>query len=226
MQNNSNPLIIILLGKSGSGKGSQAELLCEKMDFEYIGSGDLLRERAKVGDFVGKKLVQLFKTGELFPTPVIFKLWLDRVGELKKKENLKGVVLDGNPRKISEAYLIEEALKFFEWDKNVKAFLIDITDKEATRRILGRRVCEDCKKNIIFKGKFSEDERCPDCGGKLIFRTDDSPESVKKRLGWFRTHVHPIINYYEKNGQLIKINGEQSVEDVFEDIKKVLISKK
>lgn len=222
MPNSQNPLIIILLGKSGSGKGSQAELLCKKLGFEYIGSGDLLRERARIDDFVGNKIVQLFKTGDLFPTPVIFKLWLDRVGELKKKKNLKGVVLDGNPRKISEAYLIEETLQFFEWDKNIKSFLIDISDKEATRRILSRRVCEGCKKNFIFTEKSNENDRCPDCGGKLISRSDDSPESVKKRLQWFRSHVYPIINHYEKKGQLIRVNGEQSIEGVFDDIKKSL----
>jgi len=211
-------LIIILFGKSGSGKGTQAELLQKKFGLEYIGSGDLLRARAKKEDFTGRKIAQILITGDLIPTPVIFKLWLDKTEELKNKKNLRGLVMDGNPRKILEAYLIDQTLDWYGWDKNVKIFLVDISDKEAIWRLTKRRICKKCKEIIPFVGSFRKIKKCPECGGQLVQRNDDTIEAVKKRLSWFKTDVQPIVNYYRQAGRLIKINGEQSIEAVFQDI--------
>jgi adenylate kinase len=212
------PLIIILLGKSGCGKGTQAELLREKLKLDYIGSGDLLRKRSKKKDFTGTKMKETLKKGKLSPTPIIFKLWLDKVGKLKAKKNLKGFVMDGNPRKILEAYLIDETFEWYEWDKNVKVLLVDISDKEAIFRLTKRRICKKCKEIIPFVGSFRNIKKCPECGGGLIQRGDDTIASVKNRLEWFKTDVQPIVNYYRKTGRLIKINGEQPIEDVSRDI--------
>ena len=142
--------IIILLGKSGSGKGTQAELLQEKFNLDYIGSGDLLRGRAKKDDFTGKNLGKVLNSGKLAPTAVILKLWLDKAEQLKNKKNLKGFIMDGNPRKILEAYLIDEALDWYEW--NVRIFLIDISNKEAVWRLTKRRVCK--KSRLCSYGNF------------------------------------------------------------------------
>lgn len=215
---NKHPLIIILLGKSGSGKGTQAKLLQKKFNFDYIGSGDLLRARRKEKDFIGNKIAKILAVGRLIPVPVIFKLWLDRAEELKAKKNLKGFVMDGNPRRIFEAYLIDEALEWYEWDKNVKIILVDISNKEAIWRLTNRRFCKKCREIIPFVGQFRKVKKCPKCGGQLIRRGDDTIRAVKKRLSWFKKEVQPIINYYRKTGRLIKINGEQSIENVFKDI--------
>ncbi len=216
------PLVVIFLGKQGSGKGTQAELFGKKLDLSYIGSGDLLRERKKERDFTGIRTKNVVNTGGLIPTPVIFKLWLDKFEELKKKKNLKGFIMDGSPRKILEAYLIDEALQWYEWDKNIRVILIDISNKEAIRRLTKRRICKKCGKVIPYIGKFREIKDCPKCGGRLIKRTDDTVAGVKSRLNWFKTDVQPVINYYRKTGRLIEINGEQSIEDVFKDTLKKL----
>lgn len=216
------PLVVIFLGKQGSGKGTQAELLGKKLGLDYVGSGDLLRERKKERDFTGIRTKNVVNTGGLIPTPVIFKLWLDKFEELKKKKNLKGFIMDGSPRKILEAYLIDEALEWYEWDKNVKVMLIDISNKEAIWRLTKRRICKKCERIIPYVGKFREMRNCPKCGGRLIKRADDTVAGVKSRLNWFKTDVQPVINYYRKTGRLIKINGEQSIEDVFKDILKTL----
>ena len=216
------PLIIIVLGKSGSGKGTQAELVKEKLGLDYIGSGDLLRARAKEKDFTGKEIAKRLAVGALIPTPAIFKLWLDRVEELKTKKNFKGYVGDGNPRKILEAYLIDDALEFYGWKKNVKIILVDISDREAIWRLTRRRICKNCKKIIPFVGEFRKLKKCPKCGGELMQRSDDAIALVKNRLAWFKTDVQPIVNYYRKTGRLIKINGEQPIEDVFRDILKAV----
>ena len=212
--------IIILLGKSGSGKGTQAELLQEKFNLDYIGSGDLLRRRVKRTDFTGKNLGKVLNSGKLAPTAVILKLWLDKAEQLKNKKNLKGFIMDGNPRKILEAYLLDEAFDWYEW--NPKIFLIDISNKEAIWRLTKRRVCKKCKNILPFVEEFRKMKRCPECGGQLTTRSDDKIKSVKNRLAWFKKDVQPIINYYRKSSRLVKINGEQSINDVFKDILKAI----
>ncbi len=213
--------IIILLGKSGCGKGTQAKLLKEKFNYEYIGSGDLLRKRALKKDFTGKKISEIFDKGGLIPVPVISKLWLEKVEELKNKKVLKGIIMDGNPRKILEAHLIDELFEYYEWS-NIKAFLINISNKEATNRLLKRRMCKKCKEIIPYVGVFKKLKKCHKCQGPLINRSDDTKKSVQKRLEWFKKDVQPIVNYYRKKGFLVKINGEQSIENVFKDILKCL----
>ena len=212
----------MLFGKSGAGKGTQADLLVEKMGLEYIGSGDLLRARRIKRDFTGKKIAEVMERGGLIPTPVIFKLWVDKVDKLKSKKKLKGFIIDGSPRKIFEAYLMDELLEWYEWKKNLRLILIDISNKEAIWRLTKRRQCKTCKEIIPFVGEFRRIKKCPKCGGELIKRSDDTVKAVKNRLKWFRTDVQPIINYYRKTGRLIKINGEQPIENVFKDILKAL----
>lgn len=219
---NKNPLVIVLMGKSGSGKGTQGDLLVKKFGLERIVSGDLLRARAKSKDFTGKEIAKRLAVGALIPTPAIFKLWLDATEKLKDKKNFKGLVMDGNPRKILEAYLIDDALEFYGWNKNVKAILVDISDQEAIWRLTKRRICQDCKMLIPFVGEFRKMNKCPKCGGKLVTRADDTVKSAKNRLKWFKTDVQPIVNYYKKSGRLVKVDGEQSIENVFKDILKLI----
>ena len=218
----SKPLVVIFLGKQGSGKGTQAELFGKKFGLDYVGSGDLLRERMRKNDFTGKKIKGIMKEGELNPTSVIFKLWLDKFENFKKEEKLKGFIIDGSPRKIFEAYLIDDALGWYGWKKNLKVVLIDISRRVAIQRLLKRRMCKKCGKIIPYVGDFKKVKKCPDCQGELIKRMDDNLPAIKERLSWFRTDVQPVINFYKKTGRLIRINGEQSIENVFKDILKVI----
>jgi adenylate kinase len=136
---NKDPLILILLGKSGAGKGTQLNLLRERLDLEFIGTGNLLRERKKIKDFTGKKIAEVIDNGGIIVTPIPFKLWMDSFEEIKNnKENFNGLIIDGSPRKIKEAWLLEEALEWYEWDKRVKVILIDISEEEAIARITRR----------------------------------------------------------------------------------------
>jgi len=216
------PLVIILLGPAGSGKGTQARLLQEKFDLAYIGGGNLVRARQKINDFTGKKLLVVsWKKGELVPTFLISELWTKRFEALKKKK-LKGFVLDGNPRKLLEAELIDEALNWYEWDKNLKILLIHISKKESIWRLTKRRTCRDCGRLIPYIGKFRSLKKCDKCGGKLYVRKDENPKAMKKRLQEFEEETKPMINYYRRQKKLIKINGEQSIENVFKDIVKAI----
>ena len=220
---NKDPLILILLGKSGAGKGTQLNLLRERLDLEFIGTGNLLRERKKIKDFTGKKIAEVIDNGGIIVTPIPFKLWMDSFEEIKNnKENFNGLIIDGSPRKIKEAWLLEEALEWYEWDKRVKVILIDISEEEAIARITRRKICPGCSHIVMFSKDDKDIENCPQCGSKLIKRPEDTVEGIKKRLAWFEEEVGQTIKYYEENNMLIRINGEQSVEDVYSDIIKAI----
>lgn len=183
---------ILLLGKSGSGKGTQAELLAKKFGLYYLSSGNLLRNRWKRNDFVGEKLKWIMVHGGLVPTPIIFGLWLQTLESLQKKKGFNGVVFEGSPRKLYEAHLLDEVLNFYGWAKYLKVFHIKISDKEAMKRLL------------------------------LRGRTDDEIKAIKNRLSWYQKDVRPVVAFYQKKRVLTVINGEQSIEKIHEDIVKKL----
>lgn len=219
-----SPLILMFLGKSGCGKGTQVNLLVEKYGLEKIGSGELLRERKKSTDFTGEKISSVVDNGGIVPTPVIFSLWMEKLDNYKhSKADIKGIIFDGSPRKILEARLMDEALGWYEWNKNIKVILLDISDEEAVKRIELRKICPKCRAIISNAEELDgEIETCTNCGHKLEKRPEDVKEGVLKRLEWFQTEVGPVIEYYKEQNRLITINGEQSVAEVFEDIVKVI----
>jgi len=218
-----NPLTIIVIGPAGSGKGTQAKLLCKKFGLKYVGSGDALRTRQKVGDFTGGKLTKVMDRGELVPSLMVADIWVNELEKLKKhRKEINGLVLDGWTRTILEAKLMDEALEWYEWDKNVKIILINISRKESFSRLTKRRQCKKCGRLIPWLGPFKKLKNCDKCGGKLIIRPDDKMESIKKRLEEYKKETIQAINYYRRQRRLIKINGEQSIEKVFKDILKAL----
>lgn len=192
MNNQKNPFVLCVLGKAGAGKGTQVDLLRERLDLNYIGSGELLRSRKKEDDFTGKKIANCIDKGGLVLTPVVFFLWMKELEKIKKLENKKGILIDGSPRKILEAYLLDEAVDWYDWLNNFKVILIDISDEESQKRIKER--------------------------AKIEGREDDDMNGLKARLDWYKEEVMPVIDYYEKKGRLVRINGEQSIENVYNEI--------
>lgn len=182
------PLNIIPLGRSGSGKGTQAKLLAKEFGLKHISSGDLFRALAEREIFIGRQTKETLERGGLFADWFAFWLW---VNELIKLDPSQGVILDGASRRLEEAKLLDKV--FIQLKRpNLKVLLIDISRQEAIKRLLGRG------------------------------RKDDSHQIIKKRLDWFDKDVMPSVRYYEKTGRLIRINGEQSTEDVFKEILKKL----
>jgi len=219
---NKNKKVIIIFGPPGSGKGTQAKLISKKLNLEYFGSGAALRRRQKIGDFTGKKLSKVMNQGQWVPESTVIKLWMDNLEECKKKRNFKGWVYDGGPRKILEAQLLDITLKWYDWNKKVKVLYIYISNKEAFDRLTKRRQCKKCGELIPWIGEFKKLKKCHKCGGELIHRPDDKPGAMRKRLAEFKKHTLPVIDYFKKQGKIIKINGEQNIENVFKDILKVL----
>lgn len=216
------PISMIIYGRPGSGKGTQAVLLAKKFGLEHFSSGEALRQRLKVNNFTGKKLKEVLNQGKWVPECTIIKIWLDKLEEFKKKKNFKGWIYDGGPRLTLETELLDKALEWYEWHKNIKVLLIDISEKTAFNRLTKRRQCKKCKELIPWVGKFKELKKCHKCGGELVYRFDDKPRAIKERLAQFRKYTVPQINYFKKQRKLIKINGEQSIKDVLKDILKAI----
>ncbi|MBI3638596.1 nucleoside monophosphate kinase [Candidatus Wolfebacteria bacterium] len=217
-----HPKIIIVIGPPGSGKGTQADLLIKKFKLRYLGSGSLLRARAKKRDFTGKKIDSYLSKGFRMSTPVIFKMWMDKFESFKNDPKFKGFVFDGSPRTLSEAELLEEALKWYGWGRDMKFFFIDISEKEAINRLTKRRICSECKKIIPYLDGFKNLKKCDRCGGKLKKRADDTMAGIKERLHWFKLEVRPAIDFYKKKKGFYRIDGKQSIEETFKDILKGL----
>jgi adenylate kinase len=216
------PKIVIPLGMSGSGKGTQAKFLCGKFGLDCISTGDLLRARKTTHDYTGTKIGETIDRGQFVPNVIVIKLLMDRWESLKSKKDFKGFVLDGAPRKLPEAKLTDEALEWYGWGAYCIVLLLDISEKEAMVRLLNRRICKECEGVIPFMGEFKKLNKCGECDGALVTREDDTEAAIKNRIAEFKEKVLPVIAYYEEQGRLIRINGEQSIEDVHKDIVKAI----
>jgi adenylate kinase len=216
------PLTIIMFGRPGSGKGTQAALLAKDFKLEHFSSGEALRARKKQGGFTGKKLGEVMNRGEWVPENTIIKIWLDRMEEFKNKKNFSGWIYDGGPRLNLEADLLSEALKWYEWDENTKSVLIDISAKTALDRLTKRRQCSKCGELIPWVGEFKKIKKCHKCGGELFLRSDDTPAAIKGRIDQFRKFTMPAMRRFNKGRKFIKINGDQPIDKVYKDLLKAI----
>jgi adenylate kinase len=218
---NQQPQIIILMGRSGCGKGTQAKLLKKELGFDYVSSGDLIRARMSEKDFFGQKLKKVVNQGDLAPTFLISQLWTEKIKEIKAKSNLRGLIIDGSPRSLLEAELMDDIFNWVEWTK-IKVILLDISDQGAFDRLTKRRICKKCGRLIPWVGDFRSMKVCDKCGGELITRTDDKPEAIRARLDFYKKDVQPAVDYYQRQGKLVKVNGEQSIEGVYREVERMI----
>jgi len=213
------PISFALIGRSGSGKGTQADLLIKHFgNLFYVQTGGLLRELAKLDTLAGKSAKQIMQEGKLFPDFMIIGLWMRELNVNIKEE--QGVLFDGAFRRLVEAEQADAYFNFLGREGTLIPILIDISKQEAFDRLTKRRICKDCKKIIPFVGEYKTMEKCDKCGGELMARPDDNPAAIENRLAYFDNEVLEVLDYYKKDGRLITINGEQSIEKVFEDILK------
>ena len=216
-----NPKIIIIIGRSGCGKGTQAKLLIKEFGFNYLSSGDLLRKKSQENNFSGIKLKQVMNKGGLVPTSIMFRAWAEKVEEMKDEIDKKGIIIDGSPRSLIETELMDGVFEWYQWN-DIKIILLDISEEEAFGRLTKRRICKDCGRLIPWVGDFKNIEKCDKCGGELISRDDDNLEAIKARLDFYKKDVEPAVSFYEEQNRLIKVDGDQSIEGVYSDIKKAI----
>ncbi|MCH8741484.1 nucleoside monophosphate kinase [Patescibacteria group bacterium] len=229
----SKKLVIILLGPPGSGKGTQAELLSEKLDSYHLETSEIIEKnlaKAKKNDFVTannkkyflSKEKRLRESGVLMSPPLITFWTKNKIRELAKEEN--GIVTSGSPRTLYEGKELIPLLKKLYGAKNIKVILIKLSGKDSILRNSHRRSCELMRHPVLYTKETTKLKKCPLDGSKLVVRRDDNAEIIKIRLKEYKERTFPLIGLFRKQGLKVKeIEGKQSVEGVFKDILKVIL---
>ena len=202
---------LILLGAPGAGKGTQAELLMEKLNIPGISTGNMLREAMKNGTAVGEKAKYYMDNGLLVPDDVIMDIVAERVAQ---PDCQGGFILDGVPRTLAQAEaLLERGVQI---DHVVS---IEIDDNVIEGRMTGRRVCSNCGASYhIVANPAKVEGKCDLCGGDLMVRKDDAPETVRRRLKVYHEQTEVLKDFYAKLGKLRLVEGNQTIEGACEDI--------
>lgn len=210
---------IIMLGAPGAGKGTQAQMICDKYNIPHISTGDLFRSNIKNGTELGKKAKEYMDKGQLVPDELTVELLLDRVANEDCKD---GYVLDGFPRTIPQADVLDKELTKLS-DKIDFAIDVEVPDENIVRRMSGRRACLKCGATYHIEHIPPKQEGiCDRCGSELVQRDDDKPETVQNRLSVYHEQTQPLIEYYNGKNILKTVDGTKEMNDVFEDIVKIL----
>lgn len=203
-----------ILGPQGSGKGTQSEILAERLKFSHLSAGQLFRDRIEVGDELAKKLKTILDSGQLVPLNIYQQIIESAI---VSNQQVGGFIFDGAIRNLQQVQCLEKIWKKYHllepW-----LIVINLSDEEAIRRIEKRLTCSSCKSIFIADGKLQENLTCPQCQGVLKKRSDDDVEVVKKRLETYYTQTLPVVDYFRSKDRLVEIDGRPSIDDVSEQI--------
>ena len=210
---------IVLLGAPGSGKGTQAKLLVDKLNIPQISTGDLLRAAVEAQTPLGRQAKTIMDAGQLVPNDLVLGLIRER---LNSPDTRNGFILDGFPRNVEQAEQLDRLLNGMSMAIQ-KSVLIDVDFDILMQRLTGRLTCEDCGAVFnIFTNPPSLEEECDKCGGKLHHRSDDNEETIGKRLRVYETQTQPVADYYEKQNKLAVIEGKGEINDIFASMQTAL----
>ena len=210
---------IIMLGAPGAGKGTQAKMIAEKYGLPHISTGDIFRANIKNATELGKEAKEYMDKGLLVPDELTVRLLLDRVA---KDDCRNGYVLDGFPRTIPQAEVLDEELSKL-GEKVDYAVNVDVPDENIVNRMSGRRACLSCGATYhVVSIPPKKEGICDVCGSELVLRDDDKPETVQKRLKVYHEQTQPLIDFYEKKGVLRSVDGTLPMEEVFTAITEIL----
>lgn len=210
---------LVLLGAPGAGKGTQAKKLIEKYVIPQISTGDILRKAVADGTPLGKEAKGIMDSGGLVSDKIVLGLVQER---LKEDDCKKGYILDGFPRNTAQAEALDKMLSDMGAPLTV-ALSVDVDKDVLMKRLTGRRTCKNCQQmyNIYFSAPKKGDT-CDKCGGPLFQRDDDKEATIKKRLDVYDTQTAPLFDYYGKKGILKSVKGTGSIDDIFNEVCKVL----
>ena len=196
---------LILLGAPGAGKGTQAEILSQRLGIPTISTGNMLRAAIQAGTPTGLEAKRYMDAGRLVPDEVIIGVVAQR---LEQPDCAKGFILDGVPRTLAQAEALDRAGVTFD-----KVLSIEISDREIEERMGGRRVCSGCGAPYHVKARPPKQEGvCDSCGGSLVQRDDDRPETVRQRLEVYHTETEPLKGFYEGKGLLSPVANQDTIE--------------
>ena len=201
---------ILILGAPGAGKGTQSANLVEEFGVEHVTTGDALRANPDMETEYGTPR-EYMEAGELVPDPVVNEIVEVAIADAD------GFVLDGYPRNLDQAEYLDDIT-----DLDVVIYL-DVSEEELVDRLTGRRVCSECGTNYHIEYNPPEEEGiCDECGGELIQREDDTEETVRERLRVFAENTEPVVEHYEEQGELVRVDGEGSPEEVWESVREAV----
>lgn len=210
---------LILMGLPGAGKGTQAEKISEKYNIPHISTGDMFRLAIKEGTELGKQAKSFMDQGDLVPDEVTIGIVEER---LLKDDCENGFLLDGFPRTIAQAEALNKLMTNL--DRSIDCVLhIDVPEENLVERLTGRRVCPTC--GATYHVMYNPPEKvgiCDNDGSTLIQREDDQPETVKNRLAVNVKQTKPLLDFYQEEGLLATINGDQHIDQVFQDVQKII----
>ena len=210
---------IIMLGAPGAGKGTQAKMIAEKYKIPHISTGDIFRANIKNNTELGLEAKKYMDQGLLVPDELTVKILLDRVA---KEDCAGGYVLDGFPRTIPQAQVLEDALAG-QGEKIDYAVNVDVPDENIVRRMSGRRACLKCGATYHVEHIPPKAEGiCDTCGSELVLRDDDRAETVQNRLKVYHDQTQPLIDYYNRKDILKVVDGTVDMQDVFRAIINIL----
>lgn len=210
---------IIMLGAPGAGKGTQAKMIAEKYQVPHISTGDIFRANIKNGTQLGMEAKKYMDQGLLVPDELTVKILLDRVA---KEDCKNGYVLDGFPRTIPQAQVLDEALGKL-GESIDYAINVDVPDENIVKRMSGRRACLKCGATYHMEHVPPKAEGiCDTCQSELVLRDDDKPETVLNRLKVYHDQTQPLIEFYTAKGVLKTVDGTMDMQEVFRAITDIL----
>jgi adenylate kinase len=207
------------MGPPGGGKGTQCEILTKELNITHISTGDMFRENVKKGTELGKKAKEYMDAGQLVPDELVVAMVKDR---LSQPDCAGGFLLDGFPRTVPQAEALDRTLS--EMGIKLDAVLnIAVPRERLLERLTGRRVCKACGATFhVLFNKPKVEGKCDKCGGELYQRSDDTEATVNQRLDVYEAQTQPLIGYYQKQGLLKEVNGDQEISKVTKDVLAVL----
>lgn len=197
---------LILLGAPGAGKGTHAEVICEKLNIPSISTGNILREAVKNHTELGEKAKSYMESGNLVPDELVIEILQERI---RQDDCKNGFILDGFPRTVAQAKALDEMNVVID-----HVIDLEVEDETVLKRLSGRRVCEDCGASYHVSFRPPKEEGvCDVCGGKVVQRQDDKPETIKDRLHIYHYLTEPLKDYYQDKGILTVVYGQEEMKD-------------
>jgi len=205
---------LVLFGIQGSGKGTLGKAVAEKYGYVIFETGGELRKLSSEDSELARTVKSIVESGKLVPNEVVMNIIENFMSKLPAGKN---VLFDGIPRKMVQAETFDALMK--KLGRDMIGVLIEVPEEVTMKRLMGRRICENCK--TVYPGAYTK-ETCEKCGGKLITRSDDNAESIKTRIQAYYEETMPVIDHYKKMGKMLTMNGDLNIDDATQEIFKLL----